>query len=647
MTLPAFRQDVHTLRRLGVRPMSARTVWMLGFQRRDVRRCECEMLLPKLGPLPQTSQVAATVISSRVPPPGSSPTRVAEKASRSQTGGYGGSGPIDPEQEVAMAQSRSVRLYAPAVRAWAEASLAALGEARAAIDSLNVFPVPDGDTGTNMFLTVESACAAIDDVVDEFVDGRPGVADVAAAMSRGAMLGARGNSGVILAQIIRGVSGVLRSTHDGDELTPDLIARALRSASDEAYAAVARPVEGTILTVARAAAEAAERAEVDGGDLIRVIESAVTASREALALTPEQLPVLRDAGVVDAGGQGLVVVYEALLEVVTGVRRHRPSRVARPKLPAPHLAPAGHVLTSEQSPAYEVMYLLHADATAVTGLRERLDSLGDSLVVTGEDSLWNVHVHVHDAGAAIEAGLASGTLERITVTYLGGATPSVPPAERTLVVVTHGPGTADIVVSQGAVAVEARPRRRPSTAELLAGIRAADAAEVVLLPSDSDSRAVAEAAAEQARLEGARVSVIPTRSIVQSLAALAVHDPAARFDDDVVAMTRAVGATRYGAVTVASKDALTSVGPCRAGDILGLVDGDIAEIGGDTTMVAGAVIDRLLNAGGELVTLVSGDDFTQGQVQDVVDGIERRHPGVEVVCIDGGQPLWPMIVGVE
>jgi uncharacterized protein len=548
-----------------------------------------------------------------------------------------------------MAAPAATRLHAPAVRAWAEASLAALGEERAAIDSLNVFPVPDGDTGTNMFLTVESACAAIEDLVDGLSESqtRASVADVASAMSRGAMLGARGNSGVILAQIVRGVAGVLTDVADGDQLTASLISRALRSASDEAYAAVSRPVEGTILSVARAAAEAAEQAEADGGELLRVIERAVAAAHDALARTPDQLPVLRDAGVVDAGGQGLVVVYDALLDVITGVRRRRPGRAVRTKLPAPHNEPTPHAPVSQSDPAYEVMYLLTAGAPEVSRLRDQLDALGDSLVVTGDDGLWNVHVHVHDAGAAIEAGLAVGTLERIRVTYLQGAVPAALPARRVLVIVTHGPGTGELVAEQGAVAVQARPRRRPSTAELLEGIRAANAAEVVLLPSDSDSLAVGEAAAEQGRLEGIRVSVIPTRSIVQSLAALAVHDPAARFDDDVVAMTRAVGATRYGAVTVASKAALTSVGPCSAGDVLGLADGDIAVIGSEIGVVAEAVLDRLLAAGGELVTLVTGEDLTETQARALADAVERGHAGVETLIIPGGQPLWPLIVGVE
>jgi len=540
------------------------------------------------------------------------------------------------------------RLHAPALRAWAEASLAALGEERAAIDSLNVFPVPDGDTGTNMFLTVESACAAVDEAFDDAEAGgsRARTADVATAMARGALLGARGNSGVILAQIVRGVAGVLAEVPDGDELTSAIVGRALRAASDEAYAAVSRPVEGTILSVARAAADAAEHAVGEGDDLVRVIESAVGSAHVALALTTEQLPVLRDAGVVDAGGQGLVVVYDALLDVVTGVRRRRPRAAARPKLPAPH-AVHGAPMSAAGDPSYEVMYLVSASADDVARLRGALEPLGDSLMVTGDAELWNVHVHVHDAGAAIEAGLRVGPLDRIRVTYLPEAAPAPPRVGRGLVVVTHGPGTAELVTEIGAVAVPARPRRRPSTAELLEGVRRTGSAEVVMLPSDSDSLAVAEAAAEQARAEGMRVSVIPARSIVQSLAALAVHDPAARFDDAVVAMTRAAGATRYGAVTIASKDALTMAGPCRVGDVLGLAEGDIVEIGEDVDDVAGVVADRLLGGGGELLTLVSGADMGLARAEALAESLQRRHPGVDVVSIDGGQPLWPVIVGVE
>lgn len=543
-----------------------------------------------------------------------------------------------------------VRSFTPAldassVRGWAEASLVALGEARAAIDALNVFPVPDGDTGTNMFLTLESACAGIQDACDR---GDPSLATVADAMTRGAVLGARGNSGVILAQVIRGVATVLGEHGDNAPFTAEIVRRALRRACDDAYSAVAHPVEGTILTVARAAADAAEATDGDG--LVAVIEAAVLAAHEALDRTPDLLPVLRDAGVVDAGGQGLVVVYDALLDVVTGVRRRRPGRGVRPKLPTssagllPHGAPGA---PTSGPAAFEVMYLFGSEQGAEEELRRRLDALGDSLVVTGADGLWNVHVHVHDAGAAIEAALDLGRVHRIRITYLPEALVAAGGSRRGIVVVSHGPGVAALLESQGAITVHARPRRRPSTAEILEGISRTGAAEVLLLPSDSDSLAVAEAAAEQARSSGIRVSVIPTRSVVQSLASVAVHDAGARFDDDVVAMTRAAGATRYGAVTIASREALTSAGPCAVGDVLGLADGDIVEIGDSIEAVGIAVLDRLLTSGGELVTVVTGDDAPSALAAELEAAMALAHPGVDVACIDGGQPLWPLIVGVE
>jgi len=539
-------------------------------------------------------------------------------------------------------------LSALSVRLWAEASLQALGEERAAIDALNVFPVPDGDTGTNMFLTLESACAGIAEVFDAAHPAAvPELAEVAEAFGRGAVLGARGNSGVILAQIIRGVASVLAQAPA--TFTGDVVRQGLRRACDEAYGAVAHPVEGTILTVARAAAEAAEGHA--GDDLVGVIESAVAASHVALDQTPDLLPVLRDAGVVDAGGQGLVVVYDALLDVVTGVRRRRPGRGVRAKLPvAARALSAAHglpVTAAGGETSYEVMYLFGGDDASADALRTRLDALGESLVVTGADGLWNVHVHVHDAGAAIESGLDLGRVHRIRVTYLPSALPAEARVGRRVVAVAHGPGVSTLLEEQGAVVVPAQPRRRPSTADLLDGITRADSAEVLLLPSDSDTLAVAEAAAEQARAAGVRVCVIPTRSVVQSLAAVAVHDPGARFDDDVVAMTRAAGATRYGAVTVASREAMTSAGSCREGDILGLADGDIVEIGASVDAVSRAVLERLLSSGGELVTLVTGEDAAASLADSLEDWLSAQHPGLDLVSVTGGQPLWPLIVGVE
>lgn len=511
------------------------------------------------------------------------------------------------------------------IRDWAYRALSGLGDARTDIDALNVFPVPDGDTGTNMYLTMEAACEEIDRGWGPDGESGPRLGVAARALATGALMGARGNSGVIMSQILRGASEVLGGLPDGDELDGEDVVGILRRAADLSYAAVARPVEGTILTVAREAADAAQSAlEAGVRDAVDVVTAAVTGARQALDRTPDMLESLRLAGVVDAGGSGLVVVLDALAEVVTGVHRKGSTPGVGTHVPLPRPMDAG-ATTHYGGPAYEVMFLLDASGTQVDVLRAELDAMGDSLVVVGGDGIWNVHVHVDDPGAAVEAAIRAGHPHRIRITHLEPVVDRASSIDvRGVVAVTHGPGVADLLGRIGVHVMPAAPRRRPSTAELLGAIHLSHATEVVLLPSDKDTRGVAEAAAEQARREGVRISVIPTRSVVQTLAAVAVHDPALRFDDDVVGMTRAAGATRYAAVTIASRRALTTVGPCDVGDVLGLVDGDIVLVGQDPAAVAREILDRMLSVGGELVTLVTGADASSPSPRTCQRGSPRR-----------------------
>jgi uncharacterized protein len=534
------------------------------------------------------------------------------------------------------------------VREWAYRALSGLGDARAEIDALNVFPVPDGDTGTNLYLTMESACESVDRCWATPAQEEPGLGTVARALSTGALMGARGNSGVILSQILRGTSEVLSGVTDGSELEGSTVYSLLRRAADLSYEAVARPVEGTILTVARAAADAAQ-ASLHAGtdDASAVVEAAAEGAREALARTTQMLESLRLAGVVDAGGRGLVVVLDALAEAVSGIRRAGTGPASGAHLPLPRPVDA-EVATHYGGPAYEVMFLLESSEPFVSTLKSELDALGDSLVVVGGDDLWNVHVHVDDAGAAVEAAIAAGRPYRIRITHLEPVVDQGDPVlTRALVAVSHGPGIAELLGAAGVHVVPAAARQRPSTAEILGAIRLSHGTEVIVLPSDKDTGAVAEAAAEQARREGLLVSVIPTRSVVQTLAAVAVHDPARRYPDDVVSMTRAAGATRYAAVTIASRQALTTAGPCDVGDVLGLVDGDIVMVGSDVHDVAQDILERMLAVGGELVTLVPGADAGDDLRVDLPAWLAERFPLIEVAVQDGGQPLWPLIMGVE
>jgi DAK2 domain fusion protein YloV len=539
-------------------------------------------------------------------------------------------------------------LDADAVRRWCALGLEALRRHQVEIDELNVYPVPDGDTGTNLVLTVSSAW---DELVKEQEIARLG--RVLSCMARGALLGARGNSGVIISQLLRGTADALAEV---PVARGRAMAEALTAAARAGYAAVAEPVEGTVLSVATGAARAATAADTD--DLAIVVRAAARGAAEALARTPEQLPILARAGVVDAGGRGLVVLLDALVEVVTGL--------------APAIAPLARVardpslllVTRETGSAaygYEVQYLLDASGSAVEELTAALAGLGDSLVVVGTGTdrpVWNVHVHVNDVGAAIEAGIDAGRPHRISVTRFAdqivprppsSAEPikQVEPDERALVVVAAGPGLAEIFAAEGATVVHGGRTNNPSTGEVLAAVRSTGAGRVTLLPNDANVLAVAQLAAEQARAEGIVVGVVPTKSPVQAMAAIAVRDNSRRFHDDVIAMAEAAGACRYAEVAVATREALTVAGRCYPGDVLGLVEGEVNVIGADLPGTCAILLDRMLGGGGEMVTLVLGADAPADLGQQLTAHVAREWPFAEVRVYDGGQPHYPLLAGVE
>jgi DAK2 domain fusion protein YloV len=523
-------------------------------------------------------------------------------------------------------------LDAAALRRWGAGGLASLRRHQGEIDELNVYPVPDGDTGTNLVLTFTSAQQAL--ALDSPAEGDPTPhGRVLRLMARGALLGARGNSGVILAALLRGLADALSGAAavDGPAL-----AGGLRAAAAAAYGAVPEPVEGTVLTVAAAAATGAE--EAAGKPLAGVVRGACTAAADALAGTPAQLPALARAGVVDAGGRGLCVLLDALLAVVTGEQVETPLPLPAPARPSTPVRETG-------SPeyAYEVQFLLEASShEAVSRLRSALGELGDSVAVVGEPPTWNVHAHVNDVGAAIEAGVAAGRPHRISVVRFDDQI-AARPRGRAAVVMAAGDGLAALFAGEGARVVGPNP----STGELLDAIRATRASQIVVLPDDPDTQAVAGAAAREAEALGVRVRVVPTHSPVQALAALAVRDAARPFDDDVIAMAEAAGACRYAEVVVASRDALTMAGQCRAGDVLALVEGEVHLIGTDLADTCRALIDRLLGGGGELVTLLFGADAPAGLAEALGAHTRTRWPFVEAHAYDGGQPHYPLLVGVE
>jgi hypothetical protein len=544
--------------------------------------------------------------------------------------------PRDPD---AVPRSEAVRTEATDLRRAVRQVLAELGRAREEIDSLNVFPVADSDTGTNLYLTVEAAHQALA-ALPEDADLRACLAE----LTRASMVGAWGNSGVILSQMVRGACEALAAAPT--ELTADqgaqLVRAALTRATELAYIAVDRPAEGTMLTVANCAAQAAV-----GADAAAALQRAAAAAHRALELTPLQLEVLARAGVVDAGGRGITVLLDALVGLVSGVTPMTPAPRARLTIPE---------LSREQCAGaisgYELVFLFDGDPGAAARLRTELADVGDSLVVVGADGLWNVHLHTHDCGAALDAAMNCGRPHGIRVTNLAEATDraavdrAASPG-RAVVALASGPGLAKLLDEAGAVAVEVPPGSVPATGAVLEAMRRPRVRQVVVLPNEEASRPACEAAAAQARAAGLEVAVIPTVASVQSLAALAVHDRGRRFTDDVVAMTAAAGATRHAGVVVAAEAAMTSAGVCRAGDVIGLIEGEVVAIGTEPEAVCAQLIERLLGGGGELVTLIGGAGLAGGATTRLAAALHRTRPDVECVCHDGGQPDNLLLLGVE
>ena len=532
-----------------------------------------------------------------------------------------------------------VTLDGVVARRWAQYAAEGLERAKDTLDSLNVFPVPDGDTGTNLVLTMRRAAREV-----ALLPADAPVADVLSALARGALRGARGNSGIITSQLLLGWAQAWARARSA---SPVMLARALTRADEQAWTAVATPLEGTILSVTRAAARAAEREAVAGADVAGVVRAAAWAAREALVHTTAQLRELREAGVVDAGGAGVVVLLDALEAAVTG-------EPARDSLRDIEL---GHAPDREEpgaGPAFEVMYLLTGEDLAADELRRELGRIGDSVVVVGGSGLWHVHVHTDDAGAAIEAGTAVGNPHRIRVVHL--ATGERRPAPRaewpagavgTLAVVAcaTGPGLARAYQQAGLIPVQPEGSSRASTEELLDAILASGAQQAVVLPNDPDTIPVAAAVARAAAESGVEVVVVPTRSQMHGLAAAAVYDPHLPAAACAQHLLEAVAGVQDGAVAIAARDAATPAGHCRPGQALGLIGGEVARIGTDPVQMATDLVVQLSGSRAELLTVVVGEQAPDGLLDAVV--AQAHAQGLEVEVIDGGQPVYPVLLGVE
>ncbi|MFR9751977.1 DAK2 domain-containing protein [Nocardia sp. 004] len=551
-----------------------------------------------------------------------------------------------------------------ALLCWGRACVSGLAHCREEINALNVFPVPDADTGTNLLATMRAAVETAE-AVDE---GGDASGAVAAALARGATAGARGNSGIILSQVLRGIAEAVR----GGPLTAETLRIALARAAQLVRESLSTPVEGTILTVLDCASAAA--ATSPDRVLAEVARAAADGAAKALGDTPFQLGVLHDAGVVDAGARGLLVVLDSLVAVTSGETPSRP-RYSRPAPATGRFAPIGAA-----EPQYEVMYLLAgADERAVAALRARLTEIGDSVVVVGDGGgSWSAHVHCADAGAAVEAGMTAGALSRIRIEHVvsephhgapahrgenpvsraasatgpadttgnraAAMTPAAP-ADRGVLAVVAGTGAAALFEDAGAVVLPGDP---PVTAEiLLAAIRRMPNREVLVLPNGALPAHELVAIGVAARDAHRDVLLLPSASMVQGLAALAVHDRGRIAVDDAFTMSEAAATTRWGSLRTAAERALTMVGTCEAGDGLGLVGHDVVVIDRDVRAAGQTLLDRLLAFGGELVTLLMGAAARAELGDELAAHIERGFPGVEVIVYSGGQHGDVVQIGVE
>ena len=574
-------------------------------------------------------------------------------------------------QESTGVVDRPSTLDARGLLRWARRCVEQLAAHREEINALNVFPVPDSDTGTNLLYTMR---AAVDRAEGEEAwiaegGGSAGAREIAVALGHGAVHGARGNSGVILSQVLRAVGEAATFT----VVDAATYKRALRTAVTLVDHALSDPVEGTIVTVLREAAGAAGRSSAS--TLAEVARAAADAGARALDRTTSQLPALTRAGVVDAGGRGLLILLDTMVEELDGQAPVRPAYfvpAAPPTGPAAHcdVGEAGDGRAADPSATrYEVMYsLTHSDDARADELRSALRTLGDSVVVvgdggTGDSARWAVHVHTDDIGTAIEVGIPLGRVTEIRVTDMldeagrGGADagdhrPAVPgsdgprsgvaPRRAVVGIVPDGP-LAELFAEAGAHTVDPGDNGDGVIEALLA----LDADELLVLPNGELSRARIGALDAAVRDVDRVALILPTASVVQGLSALAVHDPSTTLSLDGFGMADAAAATRHAHLIRAERDALTLVGRCTAGDLLGVVGHDVALIATDPVDAVCALVDRMLSAGGELVTVLFGEPYDEVATGAALARLRSAHPDVEVVGYAAGPGRFVAHVGVE
>ncbi|EHJ56035.1 DAK2 domain fusion protein YloV [Streptococcus urinalis FB127-CNA-2] len=541
-----------------------------------------------------------------------------------------------------------------------QAGATRLGNQAEYVNSLNVFPVPDGDTGTNMGMTMDNGAKEVSDIPASTVG------EVGQILSKGLLMGARGNSGVITSQLFRGFS---QSIKEKEELDGKDLAQAFQNGVEVAYKAVMKPVEGTILTVSRGAATAAIKKAEETDDAISVMEAALKGAKRALAKTPDLLPVLKEVGVVDSGGQGLVFIYEGFLAALTGEYissqefKATPANMSQMINAEHHKAVVGHVATEDITYGYctEIMVALKQGPTYVKEFNYEefqgyLSNLGDSLLVINDDEIVKVHVHTEDPGLVMQEGLKYGSLIKIKVENMRSQhdeqihrTEGTPVPKETkdygIIAVAAGEGLSEIFKSQGVdYVISGGQTMNPSTEDIVKAIKSVNAKNVIILPNNKNIFMAAQSAAEVVDIPAA---VVETRTVPQGFTSLLAFDASKSLEENVADMTASLDDVVSGSVTLAVRDTTIEGLDIHENDILGMVDGKILVSTPDIEEALKETFDKMINEDSEIVTIYIGEEGTQDIADKVSEYLEEKFEDIEVETHSGQQPVYPYLMSVE
>ena len=519
----------------------------------------------------------------------------------------------------------------------------ALQDHKESLNSLNVYPVPDGDTGSNMAATLNSVVSEINSLEENAE-----LENIIEAISHGSLMGARGNSGVIISQILRGFVSEIKSA-SRETIDANLFSEALSAAAAAAYEAVGNPVEGTILTVVRETAEAAEKAVSEKFSLLPVAEIAREAAKRSLDSTPELLPVLARAGVVDAGGSGFLLMMDSLLHVIDDRPMPEPEAVT---VSVDALILDVHDETSNNGTRYEVMYFLEAPDDSIPDFKKAWSEIGDSIVVVGGENIWNCHVHTNNIGAAVEAGISVGRPYDIRVTDLFEEVAEnyhdhkiADPVGCSVIAVANGDGIGEIFRSLGATRiVHGGQSMNPSTADLLEAAEATASEHVIILPNNSNIVAVAEQVDSQT---SKTVRVVETHTVTEGFASLLGYDPEATSEKNQTGMSQASQTVESGEITTAVRESTSEIGEIKKGDFLGLQKGKVTVIAATIVEATNNLLKKMISNEHEIVTLVVGEDSNEKETDEIVAWVNAEYEELEVEVHEGGQPLYFYYIGIE